>query len=65
MQQWWWALVALAVLGAGYVLRRWIERRRRMEGLSRKLRALALYQGMKREGVSLDDLDRIEREAGR
>lgn len=63
MQQWWIGVATLATAALGYLLRRWIERRSRSEGLSRRLKALALMRGMKREGVSMDDLERIEREA--
>lgn len=64
MQQWWLAVAPLAVGAAGYLARRWIERRRRSEGLKRKLQALALHIGMHREGLTIHDLERIEREAG-
>jgi hypothetical protein len=64
MQQWWWAAVPLAVGAMGYLARRWIERRRRAEGLNRKLQALALHVGLRREGLTLDDLDQLERRAG-
>lgn len=64
MQQWWWAFAPILAAVLGYVARRWIERRRRAEGLKRKLQALALYQGMSKQGVTFDDLARIERRAG-
>ena len=65
MQQWWLASVPFAMGAVGYLARRWIEQRRRGEGLKRKRQALALFQGMKRAGLSLDDLDEIERDASR
>ena len=50
---------------SGLVLRRWLERRRRSEGLRLKLQALALHQGLRRAGLSLEDLERIEDRATR
>lgn len=64
MQQWWWPIISLAVAGAGYVIRRLFERRRRSEALKRKLQALGLHIGMRREGLTLEDLDRLEHKAG-
>ena len=55
-----WMVVAGPVLaGMGYLLRRWIEGRRRGETLKRRLQALALLQGMRRTGLTLSDLDRL------
>lgn len=65
MQQWWWATVPIILGGVGYLLRRWLERRHKSEGLRRKLQALALHQGLKRAGLSLEELERLERRAGR
>ena len=64
MQQVWLAIVAVIAPAIGYIVKRWIERRRRSEALKRRLQALALHQGLKREGLSMSDLDRIERQAG-
>lgn len=64
MQQWWWSVVPIAVGAVGFLARRWIERRRRSEGLKRKLQALALHVGLRREGLTLDDLRSLERKAG-
>lgn len=63
MQQWWWTVVPLVVGAAGYVARRWVERRKKSEGLKRKLQALALHIGLRREGLTLEDLRRLERDA--
>jgi hypothetical protein len=63
MQQWWWAAIPIMAGGVGYLVRRFLERRRRAEALKRKLQALALHQGMKREGLSMQDLEQVEREA--
>ena len=61
-----WLVAATAGLGViGYLIKRWIEGRRRGEGLKRKLQALALHQGMEKAGLSLADLDAIERDAAR
>lgn len=51
------------VAAVSYIAKRWIERRDRSEGLSRRLKALTLLREMKREGVSMGDLERIERDA--
>lgn len=59
MQNWWVMAVASALAGAGYLLRRLIEGRRRSETLKRRLQALALHQGMERTGLSLKDLDQL------
>lgn len=63
MQQWWLVLFPMGAAAGGYLARRWIEGRRRSEALKRKLQALTLYQGMKRQGVTLDDLENLERQA--
>jgi hypothetical protein len=63
MQHWWWAAIPIIAGGLGYLARRFLERRHRAEALKRKLQALALHQGMKREGLSMQDLERVEREA--
>ena len=47
----------------GYVLRRALEKRRRSEGLRRRLQALGLHQGLKRAGLSMSDLDKVEESA--
>jgi len=63
MQQWWIGAATAAAAAVGYLLKRWIERRRRSEDLMRRLQALALIKGMRREGISMMELERIEREA--
>ena len=65
MQRWWWAAISIIAGGLGYLARRFLERRRRGEALKlkRKLQALALHQGMRREGLSMQDLEQSEREA--
>jgi hypothetical protein len=57
MQQCWWATIPIIAGGLGYLARRFLE------ALKRKLQALALHQRMKREGLSMLDLEQIEREA--
>ena len=52
----------LAIGAVGYLLRRWLERRAKNEALRRKLQTLSLYQGMKRTGLSVAELDQLERE---
>ncbi len=63
MQQWWLALVPIAAAAIGYVGRRHIERKSRTEVLIRRLQALASLRGMRREWVTLADLDRVECDA--
>ncbi|WP_423066134.1 hypothetical protein [Devosia sp. CN2-171] len=63
MQQWWWAMVPMVAASIGYVIRRAFEKRRRSEGLKRRLQALALHQGLKRAGLSMSDLDKVEKSA--
>ena len=55
----WMAVAAPALAGVGYLVRRWIEGRRRSERLKRRLQALALWQGMRRTGVTVGELDRL------
>lgn len=64
---WDWLVVAfpMVIAAAGYVLKRWIERRGRSERLKRRLQALALHKGLKREGLSIEDLDRLEDKAAK
>lgn len=64
MQQWWWSLAPVGLGAVGFLLKRWIEGRRRSEGLKRKLQALALHAGLRREGLTMDDLATLERKAG-
>jgi len=63
MQQWWIGAATAAAAGIGYLVKRWIERRRPSEALTRRLKALELLRGMKREGVSMAELEQIERQA--
>lgn len=65
MQQWWIGAATAVAAALGYLAKRWLERRRRSEGLSRRLQALALLRSMKREGISMKELDQIERDAAR
>jgi Arc/MetJ-type ribon-helix-helix transcriptional regulator len=65
MQYGWWGTIPVVLAAVGYLLRRWLERRRRSEGLRLKLQALALHQGLRRAGLSLEDLERIEDRATR
>ncbi len=60
MQNWWVVVVGPAIAGMGYILRRLIEGRRRGEILKRRLQALALFQGMRRTGLTLRELDRLD-----
>lgn len=59
MQSWWIAALAPVLAGLGYLVRRAIEGRRRDETLKRRLQALARWQGMKRAGLSLEELDQL------
>lgn len=59
MQSWWIAGVAPVLAGLGYLIRRALEGRRRGETLKRRLQALALFQGMRRTGLTLRELDRL------
>ena len=59
MQSWWIAALAPVLAGLGYLVRRGIEGRRRDETLKRRLQALARWQGMKRAGLSLEELDQL------
>lgn len=63
MQQWWFSLAPMALMAIGYVFARFIERRPQSEGLKRKLDALALHRGMKKQGVTLVELSNLERRA--
>lgn len=63
MQQWWWPLMPMALTAVGYVATRLIEGRRQSERLKRKLDALALHRGMKKQGVTLEELSHLERQA--
>lgn len=59
MEQWWVAAVVPVLAGLGYLLRRLIEGKRRGETLRRRLQALALFNGMRRSGLTLRDLDEL------
>ena len=59
MQNWLMVILAPAMAGAGYLLRRLIEGRSRGETLKRRLQALALIHGMRRTGLTLSELDRL------
>lgn len=62
MASWWIAAVGPMLAGIGYLIRRLLEGRRRGETLKRRLQALALWQGMKRTGLTVRDLDRLGEE---
>ena len=53
----------LALAAIGYVFKRWLEHRGRSEALKRKLQTLSLHHGMKRAGLSLNELEQLERDA--
>jgi len=57
--EWIFATVAPVLAGLGYLVRRALEGRRQGETLKRRLQALALWQGMKRTGLSVRDLDQL------
>lgn len=63
MDQWWLALVPIAAAGFGYLAKRHVERSSRAEALRRRLQALALLRGLRREQATIADLDQIERDA--
>lgn len=63
MQQELWLTLPLVAGAIGYLCRRWMERRKRSEGLKRKLQALALHAGLKRSGLTMQNLERLERDA--
>ena len=65
MQQWWIGAATAVVAALGYLAKRWLERRGRAEGLNCRLQALALIRGMKREGISMKELEQVERDAAR
>lgn len=63
MQEWHLSLMAIVAGAAGYILRRLIERRGRSEGLKRRLQAVALLRAMRRERVTMEELETVEQEA--
>ena len=64
MQQWWLALVPIAAASVGFFAKRHFEQSSKAEALKRRLDALALLRGLRQERATMDDLDRIERDAG-
>lgn len=63
MPSWWIAAVAPVLAGLAYLARRVIEGSRRGEKLKRRLQALALLRGLKRSGLTLDELDQLSDES--
>lgn len=63
MQQWWWALLPVAIGGLGYLAKRYVEGAASAEAVRRRLEVLKLLRGLRREGATMADLDRIERDA--
>lgn len=63
MHNWWLAAVPIIAGGVGYLARRWLEKGRKAEALRRRLDALTLLRGMRRERVTFEDLEDVEREA--
>jgi len=62
MQSWWIAAAGRVLAGLAYFARRVIEGRRRWETLKRRLQALALVRGMRRAGVTIDELEQLSDE---
>lgn len=62
MQEWL-ILAATAAVGvAGYLAKRWLENVRINELLSRRLKVLEIYRGLRRAGLEAADLQKIEQE---
>jgi len=63
MDQWWLAILPIALAGLGYLGKRRIERSDRVEAVKRRLAALSLLRGLRQERVTIAELDEVEREA--
>jgi hypothetical protein len=63
MEQWWLAILPMAGAALGYIAKRSIERGARSEAIKRRLGALALLRGLRREQITMADLDQVERDA--
>lgn len=63
MQQWLLAIFGVAAAGVGHLLKRWLDRDAAAEKLNRRLRALDLLRGLRRERLSLRELDHFIEQA--
>jgi hypothetical protein len=55
-------VVAAALAGLGFLVRRWLRRESLDEVIARKLKLVTLYQKMKAAGIDRSELQRLEQE---
>lgn len=59
MQQWFLAIFGVVAAGAGHLFKRWLQRDPRSERMKLRLEALTLLSGLRRERLSLRELDQF------
>ena len=58
------AAMTATLTGLGWIISRWVKRDAMMERVDRRLKLIALHQRMTKAGLTLDDLERLEKELG-
>ena len=56
------AAMTATLAGLGWLISRWVKRDAMMERVDRRLKLIALHQRMTKAGLTLDDLERLEKE---
>lgn len=56
------AAMTATLTGLGWLISRWVKRDALTERVDRRLKLIALHQRMTKAGLSLDDLERLEKE---
>lgn len=54
--------VTATLAGIGWLISRWLKRDALTERVDRRLKLIALHQRMTKAGLTLDDLERLEKE---
>lgn len=58
------AAMTATLTGLGWLISRWVKRDALTERVDRRLKLIALHQRMTKAGLTLDDLERLEKELG-
>lgn len=56
------AAMTATLTGLGWLISRWLKRDAMTERVDRRLKLIALHQRMTKAGLTLDDLERLEKE---
>lgn len=56
------AAMTATLTGLGWLISRWVKRDAMTERVDRRLKLIALHQRMTKAGLTLDDIERLEKE---